>query len=183
MYGVDAGGALPFYVTLGLASFAAGGIFGVCQKHLSLAYIAVVWNLGAILALPLMVHLADLTDYNSAGSLMAGYAVWLSLGWITFTAHRTLLSMRLPKQVQARFVPIIETFGQAGRAVGPIIFTQTYAIANQLEPGSAPNVSLLSQLLIFIGANALPLFFFTEMYGRFGDGPLKPPVGARKELV
>ena len=124
-----------------------------------------------------------MSSYNSAPSLMLGYAVWLSLGWISFHAHRTLLSMRLPQQVQARYVPIVETLAQVGRAVGPILYTQTYAVANEVQPGSAPNVSLLSQLLVFIAGNALPLLFFTEMYGRFGDGPLRPPPGPKRELV
>ena len=57
--------------------------------------------------------------------------------------HLGLLAERLPPEMQATYSALAQSLGQAGRAIGPLLATNWYALAHEWLPGSAPNAAFL----------------------------------------
>lgn len=185
-YGLGGGGGAPvLFAAQGVVSLLGGALFLRAHASLSLAALALLWNIASLSCLGI-VHWPDFSSlvplpvYLAAG-LASGLGAQFSL-----SAHASLLSVRLPSARQAELVPLVQTMAQAGRAVGYVIFTTLSGgafAASRALPRAPPNWALTAQLVLLGAGNLAPCLCFTLLYGRLGDAPFRGEPAGGKDLL
>ena len=177
MYGYEADGTFIAFVAIGISSMFGAGAFLWLSKRLSLAALAVLWNVWGVIPLITFIpwwamgEFPFVTEYVPYGQVVFGmFLSFIGSQW-SLSAHNSIISIRLPVEHVATIMPIQQLAGQLGRACGPIFFTQVYAAAEDAVPGVAPNWTFWAMMAIMMIGNIAPLFTFRIMYGTFSDGP------------
>ena len=80
-----------------------------------------------------------------------------------------ILAERLPRELQVQQGALIQSLGQAGRAIGPLIGTTLYGVADVYLPGAAPNAAMIFLVLFLFIAVGFPLTHARLMYGSCSD--------------
>ena len=181
MYGKDATETLPFFLTLAAMMFVQAPVTIWAQAHVSNARLAILWTFCPVVPLMFAVHWTDLTPFIPYSlSLILIPLLMMGVPVNSVTCHQALVSQRVHSAHQATVLPLLQTCGQIGRALGPIMFTNFYEVANDWKANSAPNLTLmLLGAFAFLG-NLAPFLAFNEIYGGFDDLP--PSKDNKKEL-